>query len=116
VTFHGAIPHPQLVTFYQSAQWMLVTSQHEAFCMAAIEAAACGVRIIGTPVGILPEIGAVAPFGHVEAMLAQIVARRHTTRRMNLSQHRQHIEQNYSLDVMTNGLLDVYEAAIKIGR
>jgi glycosyltransferase involved in cell wall biosynthesis len=116
VTFHGAIPHPQLVTFYQSAQWMLVTSQHEAFCMAAVEAAACGVRIIGTPVGILPEIGAVAAFGHVEAMLAQIVARRHTTRRMNLSQHRQYIEQNYSLDVMTKGLLDVYEAAIKIGR
>jgi glycosyltransferase involved in cell wall biosynthesis len=116
VTFHGAIPHPQMSSFYQSAQWMLVTSQHEAFCMAAVEAAACGVRIIGTPVGILPEIGAVAPFGDIDSLLAQIVARKHPSRRVPLGEQRRKIEQNYSLTAMTKGLLAAYEAAIKSGR
>ena len=116
VTFHGAIPHPQLPKFYQSAQWLLMTSQHEAFCMAAVEAAACGVRVIGSPVGVLPEIGAIVPFGDIQAMQAQIIARKHLMRRTTQLQQRYHIEESYSLQAMTNGLLETYQMAIDEGR
>ena len=116
VTFRGAIPHPQLAAYYQSAQWLLMTSQHEAFCMAAVEAAACGVGVIGTAVGVLPEIGAVAPFGDMQSLLAQVVARRHIRRGNTIEEQRQKIEQHYSLRAMVGGLLDVYEDAIRSGR
>lgn len=73
VKFHGEAAHDELPRFYQRAKNLVITSRHEAFCMAAAEALACGVNVIGTAVGILPEIGNVAPVGDFEE-LVQIAA------------------------------------------
>src|SRR5262249_48955804 len=35
----------------------VVSSRHEAQCMVALEAAACGVPVVGTHVGVIPELG-----------------------------------------------------------
>lgn len=59
VEFPGSVEHHLLVDNYQDADLFILTSRHEAQGMAALEAAACGLPVIGTRVGILPEIGQV---------------------------------------------------------
>jgi glycosyltransferase involved in cell wall biosynthesis len=56
VLFLGELPHPQLPHFYRGASLCLQSSRHEAQGMAVLEAAACGVPLVGTRVGVLPEL------------------------------------------------------------
>ena len=54
---------------------MLVTSQYESFCLVALEAMACGVPVLATDVGGLPELllreesGVLFPVGDCEAAI-----------------------------------------------
>jgi glycosyltransferase involved in cell wall biosynthesis len=71
VRFIGAVPHDQLPRQYASAAMLVQTSRHEAQGLAVLEAAACGLAVVGTPVGVLPEVGraAVTEAELVEALL-----------------------------------------------
>ena len=57
VEFLGEVTHEKLPEVYRAASVFAQLSRHEAQGMALLEAAACGVPAVGTPVGILPEIG-----------------------------------------------------------
>ena len=56
VTFHGQIPHEQVVKFYQEADIFIQPSVYEPFGMGIIEAMACQVPVVATRVGGIPEI------------------------------------------------------------
>jgi glycosyltransferase involved in cell wall biosynthesis len=56
VRFRGAVPHDQLPLIYRRGSLFVLSSRYEAQCMAALEAAACGLPVVGTCVGILPEL------------------------------------------------------------
>jgi len=57
VLFTGYIPEPQLSLYYQAADVMAVPSvAYEGFGLVTIEALACGVPVVGTPVGGTREI------------------------------------------------------------
>jgi glycosyltransferase involved in cell wall biosynthesis len=60
VEFLGHVNHGALPPVYQKADVFAQTSRHEAQGLAVLEAAACGLPIVGTPVGVLPEIGVTA--------------------------------------------------------
>jgi glycosyltransferase involved in cell wall biosynthesis len=73
VQFRGEIDHAALPSVYRGASACVVSSRHEAQCMVALEAAACGVPLAGTRVGVVPELtNAVAPVGDHQA-LAQVL-------------------------------------------
>jgi glycosyltransferase involved in cell wall biosynthesis len=57
VDFRGHVPRHDLPDVYRSATLLAVSSRWEAQSMVAIEAAACGVPIVGTRVGSLPDLG-----------------------------------------------------------
>jgi glycosyltransferase involved in cell wall biosynthesis len=67
IRWRGAIGHERLPGEYPRAQLFVLSSRHEAQGMAALEAAACGLPVVGTRVGIVPELapnaGRVAPVG-----------------------------------------------------
>jgi glycosyltransferase involved in cell wall biosynthesis len=71
VRFLGALDHAALPALYAQAALLVQTSRHEAQGLAVLEAAACGVAAVGTPVGVLPQIGRVAETeaGLVEALV-----------------------------------------------
>ena len=57
VEFRGHVPRAAMPDVYRSATVMCVTSRHEAQSMAAVEAAACGIPVVGFGVGVLPDLG-----------------------------------------------------------
>ncbi|GAB4452338.1 MAG: glycosyltransferase family 4 protein [Anaerolineae bacterium] len=58
VTWAGALPYPAMPHFFRQGTLYLQSSRHESQGMAVLEALACGLPAIGTPVGLLPEVGA----------------------------------------------------------
>lgn len=56
VTFLGSIPHSQVRDVLVKGDIFLNTSLIEAFCMAIVEAASCGLQVVSTNVGGLPEV------------------------------------------------------------
>jgi glycosyltransferase involved in cell wall biosynthesis len=76
VSFHGAVPHDRLPDYYRAADLLVFSSHYESQAMVALEAAACGCPVVGTAVGVLPELpGArVVPVGDVAALAEAIIA------------------------------------------
>ena len=78
VTFHGFQPTPVIAGFCRQAHLFVVSSRHEAACVAVLEAAACGVPTVGTEVGFVadlaPEAAWAVPAGDADALAAGVLA------------------------------------------
>ena len=77
VTFHGWLPTDEVRRLFARAEFLVVSSRHEAGPVAVVEAAACGVPAVGTAVGHVAEGDGVrslaVPVGNVEALADEIV-------------------------------------------
>lgn len=56
VTMLGALRHDRVRSVLVCGHIFLNTSLTEAYCMAIVEAAACGLRVVSTKVGGIPEV------------------------------------------------------------
>lgn len=56
VSFVGPQPHHRLPLYYNASDVVAVCSHSESFGLAALEAHACGIPVVGTPVGGLSHI------------------------------------------------------------
>jgi glycosyltransferase involved in cell wall biosynthesis len=103
VRFHGAADHGRLAELYHAADTFVVASRHEAQCMVALEAASCGLPVVGTCVGVVPELspGQVVPVGDVSGLAAVLESRPSTSARPI-------VEREFSLDVCVQGFLRCY--------
>ena len=79
VTFRSGISQEELVTLMQSAEVAAVPSFYEGFCLPAVEEMACGLPLVATRVGALPEIvgsdntaGLLVPPGDPEALASAL--------------------------------------------
>ena len=75
VTFRSGLSQEELVELMQSAEVAAVPSFYEGFCLPAVEEMACGLPLVATRVGALPEIvgednssGLLVPPGDAEAL------------------------------------------------
>jgi glycosyltransferase involved in cell wall biosynthesis len=85
VHWHGAVPHLQLPALYRQAGIAILTSRHEILAMSMLEAAACGLPVITTNVGTIPdhpEIGLTVPIGDPAALADAIRALLHDPPRL----------------------------------
>lgn len=56
VKFFGAVPHDHVRDILVCGDIFLNASLTEAFCMAIVEAASCGLQVVSTSVGGIPEV------------------------------------------------------------
>ncbi len=95
--FVGLLPWPQLRQLYWAGDLFIFPSRYEIFGLALLEAMACGLLPVSTPVGAAAEMitsgvdGWLVPVGQ-PAALAQVVAdmRRDPAQRAQLAQAAQH--------------------------
>lgn len=79
VEFIGFIPNETVPKYLQKADIFILPSLTEGFSLTALEAAACGLPIISTPVGILPDIiekwnnGIIVPFRSPDAIADAVI-------------------------------------------
>jgi glycosyltransferase involved in cell wall biosynthesis len=104
VRFHGDLDHAALVPLYQAADAFVVSSRHEAQCMVALEAASCGLRVLGTSVGVVPELAPdlPVPVGDVTALARAIGSDRAPIDARAL------VEREFALEVCTRGFVSCY--------
>ena len=56
VSFLGAVPHSNVVNVLRQGHVFLNCSLTESFCIAILEAASCGLSVVSTNVGGVPEV------------------------------------------------------------
>jgi glycosyltransferase involved in cell wall biosynthesis len=74
ITWHQHVAHLELPARYHQAHLYIQSSWHESQGMAVLEAMACGLPVIGTPVGIMPEVACLPPTFIATQLAAQIIA------------------------------------------
>lgn len=79
VEFIGSVPNKDVAHYLQNADIFLLPSLTEGFSLTFIEASACGLPIISTPVGIVPSIiekwnnGIIVPFKSPDAIADAVI-------------------------------------------
>jgi glycosyltransferase involved in cell wall biosynthesis len=113
------VPHDRLPDLYRQNDLFVLTSRHEAQGMAPLEAAACGLPVVGTAVGILPELAPSAaltvPIGDHAALAVALAAyvtspgRRHTMSRSAIA-----ATARYSLPTTTDHFRTLYRTVATV--
>jgi glycosyltransferase involved in cell wall biosynthesis len=117
VRFLGQLPRAQMPDLYRSASLLAVTSRHEGQSMAAVEAAAAGLPVVGTRVGILADLGTAAltvPVGDEAGLataLAAVLDDPHLAARMGAAARAEAMAR-FNLDRTAAGVLDRYRALV----
>lgn len=112
ITWHQQLPHRRMIDLYHLGRVYLQTSFHESQGMAVLEALACGLPVVGTPVGVVPEVGCLPPQTDMELLAATVVkvlASRNRYRRWS-EESRSLAETDYSLMAAVENFEAVYEA------
>lgn len=116
--FERGISTQALVERYASATLAVVPSLYEGFGLPAGEAMACGVPVVATDGGALPEVvgeaGVLVPAADAEALAAAIAALlNNPALRVELAQRgRERILATFSWRVVAHTLTDYYEQVL----
>jgi glycosyltransferase involved in cell wall biosynthesis len=113
ICWRGAIPHGQMPRAYQRADLFVLSSRHEAQGMVALEAAACGLPVVGTAVGVIPELRpaaraiGVGDAGGLADAMAEL-AEDEPSRIRSGCAARERAVAEYSIELCTTRFLDLY--------
>lgn len=114
ITWHGPRPYPEMSRLFRQAHLYVQSSQHESQGMAVLEAMACGLPVLGTPVGVAQTLACRPANSSPEILAQQIVeVLGNESLYPPLSrQARQTVETTYSLPVTTNNFINIYSKII----
>jgi len=113
ICWRGAIPHDEMPRAYQRADLFVLSSRHEAQGMVALEAAACGVPVVGTAVGVIPELRpaartiGVGDAGGLADGMAELVEDAPSRARSGCAARERAVAE-YSIELCTTRFLDLY--------
>jgi glycosyltransferase involved in cell wall biosynthesis len=121
VTFTGRISHEELVKKYSSAEVAVVPSLYEGFGFPAAEAMSCGLPVISTTAGALPEVvgpdgeaGMLVPPADSDALaeaIKRLLSDEVLRRRMGEAARRR-VESNFTWDAAARNTVAVYEEIV----
>lgn len=115
VTFLGAVPHDMVPDVLRQGHVFLNCSLTESFCIALLEAASCGLFIVSTKVGgvpeVLPEDMMLLAECNVDALfttLKKAIARQQS-RPMDPLELHDRVKTMYSWERVANETLEIYD-------
>jgi glycosyltransferase involved in cell wall biosynthesis len=113
VTFHGHVPRQELAEYYHAGDVLAVSSRYEAQHVGVLEAAACGLPIAGTAVGIIPDLATDAaiavPVG-ADVELAEVLhALLDPNLRRRMGEAAKRLTAEYRADRTAERLVEMYE-------
>jgi glycosyltransferase involved in cell wall biosynthesis len=107
--------HLQLPRLYQQADLYLQTSYHESQGMSVLEALACGLPLVGTPVGVGRDLACLPPATEATALAEQaiqVLQTKHSQPEQYQrwsQQARSQVVESFSLAVSQDTFLALYE-------
>lgn len=117
ISFHGSLPHRQIIGLYQAADVVVNPSLSETFGISVVEGMACGVPVVGTRVGgmldtIDDEVGRAVPAEDPLALSEAICAILGDPARARAmgQRGRERVATRFTWQARANRLLDVYRA------
>jgi glycosyltransferase involved in cell wall biosynthesis len=118
VNFTGRLTQKELVKRYSAAKIAVVPSLYEGFGLPAAEAMACGVPVIATTGGALPEVvgnaGILVPPGKADVLAAaikQLLNDEEIQRRMSQA-GRKRVEERFNWQQAALRTLEVYQEVL----
>ncbi len=121
VTFTGRINHEESVKRYSSAEIAIVPSLYEGFGFPAAEAMSCGLPVISTTAGALPEVvgpdgeaGMLVPPADSDSLakaIGRLLSDELLRRRMGEAARRR-METNFTWDAAARNTVAVYEELV----
>jgi glycosyltransferase involved in cell wall biosynthesis len=112
----------EIARYYQLADVVLFPSQYEQFGIVAVEAAASGRPLLGTPVGIMQtlvpryEFGLLHPFGDIDAFARNATEVLDLPRyRTNAVRHRRDVLLHYDWSAISARTEQIYGQAMRTG-
>lgn len=120
VTFKGQIPYTQLPNHYRQSDLFVLPSLAESFGQVFAEAMACGLPVIGTTTGGIPEVVGphqqdwLVPPGDIEILSRKVTALlKSQETRQTLGQHnRQYVRDHFTWTNAANAYLQLYQTLI----
>ena len=104
-------PHQDMPTLYRQAHLYVQTSHHESQGMSVLEGMACGVPVIGTPVGVVREVACLPPSESASVLATQAVDLLQDRERLAAFGHaaREIVDRDYSLAVSVRAFNKIYD-------
>ena len=119
VTFTGRLPRESVYERLSTSDAFVLPSLAEGFCVAAVEAMACGVPVVASDIDVLREVlGEAGTFVPTEDTAAFADAIAHLLsndeeRRMRGQTGRQRVEDRFTIDRVAHEYYNIYEAVHK---
>ncbi|HSN77378.1 MAG TPA: glycosyltransferase [Anaerolineae bacterium] len=114
VSFDGDVAHDLLPDLYRAADLFVLSSRYESQSLVALEAAACGCPVVGTAVGLLPELlgpQQLAPVGDAPALAAAMLRllRDPAARALAADEAHARVAQRFALRQTVPALVALYQ-------
>lgn len=118
IHFQSPVFGAEKIKLFRSADIFVYPSHHEGMPMAVIEAMACGLPIIATQVGGMPDLvspgvnGLLVPAGNPDQLanaIQQLVANPQLRNSMQMGSFRL-AQENFDIEKLVCRLLDIYQA------
>lgn len=117
VTVEGYVSDARRRALFADARIVVLPSRDEGFGLPALEALACGVPVVATPVGALPEVAAdaaiFAPLGDAEAWAAALESCLDDARCRDLAARGRARAARFTWTATAEATLGAYRAAMR---
>lgn len=120
ITYLGALDQANIIEWYQKASIFALPSFSEGFPVTVLEALSCETPVIATPVGGIPEViqnrenGILVPPNNPPKLaeaIQYLMDNKEIRTRMG-KEGREWVTKNFSLDVITKKLCDIYQSIL----